>query len=89
MSLIHLSKLEGRREVPFMAPSEPSSSRTACRKAATDIKIFAQPCYPLSKRIMEYHTCPAKIIDVAGYHCQVVNQRNRCNLFVYWMLMVW
>ena len=43
----------------------------------------------LNKRIFELYARSAKIIDVAGYHCQVVNQCNRSNLFVYRMFGVW
>ena len=43
----------------------------------------------LNKRIFEFYTRSAKIIDVAGYHCQVVNQCNRSNLFAYRMFGVW
>ena len=33
-------------------------------------------------------TSSAKIIDVASYYCQVMNQCDRRNLFVYWMFMM-
>ena len=56
------------------------------RKQSPELCLFDSL---LNKRIFEFYTRSAKIIDVAGYHCQVVNQCDRNNLFVYRMLGVW
>lgn len=55
--------------------------RTFNCEASQELKL-------LSEGIAYSRTSPAKIIDVAGYYGQVMNQCNRRNLFVYWMLMM-
>ena len=42
----------------------------------------------LNEGIVYSRTSATKIIDIAGYYCQVMNQCNSRNLFVYWMFMM-
>ena len=69
----------------------------ASKNCPTIKQSLAQTIYPFSsfegsmslfalhEGIFYSHAGIAKIISVAGYHCQVVNQRNRSDLLIYRM----
>ena len=61
----------------------------ACRYLYQTTRKQSPELCLLNKGVFEFYTRSAKIIDVAGYHCQVVNQCNRGNLFAYRMFGVW
>ena len=39
--------------------------------------------------IYQFHACSLKVFQVSGYNFQIMDQRNRCNLFVNRTLVIW